>query len=99
VDLSCNAGTGDGAGAGNDRHPLCYSAGVMVLSKETATDPLSFGGARVDPVLPQERSGTIANVVFLWHRPARRSWLTERFDVHYGWINSMLAYLDASGPY
>jgi hypothetical protein len=20
---------------GNDRHPLCYSAGVMVLSKET----------------------------------------------------------------
>jgi hypothetical protein len=22
-------------GPGNDRHPLCYSAGVMVLSKET----------------------------------------------------------------
>ena len=33
----------------NDQHPLCYSAGVMVLSKEhPQLDSLSFAGARSD---------------------------------------------------
>jgi predicted GH43/DUF377 family glycosyl hydrolase len=44
---------------------LCYSAGVMVLSKEhprvilyRSTEPV------LTPLLPQEQHGTVANVVF-----------------------------------
>jgi predicted GH43/DUF377 family glycosyl hydrolase len=49
----------------NGVHHLCYAAGVMVLSKEhpqviryRSTEPV------LTPTLPQERRGTIANVVF-----------------------------------
>ena len=53
------------AQADKDTHPLCYSAGVMVLSKE---HPQMIRYRSADPVLtpslPQERDGTVANVVF-----------------------------------
>jgi beta-1,2-mannobiose phosphorylase / 1,2-beta-oligomannan phosphorylase len=71
---------------GNDAHPLRYSAGVMVLSKE---HPSAIVYRSPEPVLapelPEERHGTIANVVF----PTgidRRDDLgsTDRFDVYYG---------------
>ena len=42
-------GVSEMAEPGNDGRQLCYSAGVMVLSKEhPRDDPLSFGGAGVD---------------------------------------------------
>lgn len=74
------------AGPSTNGHELCYSAGVMVLSKEhprmisyRSTEPV------LTPELPQERRGTIANVVF----PTgidRRDDLDSpgRFDVYYG---------------
>jgi predicted GH43/DUF377 family glycosyl hydrolase len=70
----------------NGGRALCYSAGVMVLSRE---HPRGIRYRSAEPVLtpelPQERQGTIANVVF----PTgidRRDDLgsTERFDVYYG---------------
>ena len=69
-----------------NEHQLCYSAGAMILSKEhpqviryRSPDPV------LTPLLPQERSGTVANVVF----PSgidRRDDLgaADRFDVYYG---------------
>jgi beta-1,2-mannobiose phosphorylase / 1,2-beta-oligomannan phosphorylase len=71
---------------GGDKHELCYSAGVMVLSKDhpqvtlyRSTEPV------LTPELPEERRGIIANVVF----PTgidRRDDLgsADRFDVYYG---------------
>jgi predicted GH43/DUF377 family glycosyl hydrolase len=46
------------------RH-LCYSAGVMVLSRQHPRE-IRYRSAQpvLTPVLPLERSGTIANVVF-----------------------------------
>jgi predicted GH43/DUF377 family glycosyl hydrolase len=71
---------------GNDVHPLCYSAGVMVLSKEhpqviryRSTEPV------LTPVLPQERHGAIANVVFPTGIDRRDDLGSpHRFDVYYG---------------
>jgi beta-1,2-mannobiose phosphorylase / 1,2-beta-oligomannan phosphorylase len=69
-----------------DGHALCYSAGVMVLSKETPR-VIRYRSAEpvLTPMLPQERSGIVANVVF----PSgidRRDDLgsADRFDVYYG---------------
>ncbi len=69
-----------------NEHPLCYSAGAMILSKE---HPQVIRYRSFEPVLtpelPQESSGTVANVVF----PSgidRRDDLgsPDRFDVYYG---------------
>jgi predicted GH43/DUF377 family glycosyl hydrolase len=77
---------------GKGEHPLCYSAGVMVLSKE---HPEIVRYRSVDPVLtpalPQERDGAVANVVF----PTgidRRDDLgrPDRFDVYYGMADSRI---------
>ncbi len=79
-------GVSETAASGKDGHKLCYSAGVMVLAKDhprevryRSADPI------LTPMLPQECSGTIANVVF----PTgidRRDDLgpPDRFDVYYG---------------
>ena len=79
-------GVSEVGGLGDGTRQLCYSAGVMVLAKEhprvvlyRSTEPVLV------PVLPDERIGTIANVVF----PTgidRRDDLgpPERFDVYYG---------------
>ena len=74
------------AETGSDGHPLCYAAGVMVLSKEhpsviryRSVEPV------LTPVLPQERRGTIANVVFPTGIDRRDDLGSpNRFDVYYG---------------
>ena len=86
---------------GNGEHPLCYSAGVMVLSKE---HPQIIRYRSASPVLTpsllQERDGAVANVVF----PTgidRRDDLgsADRFDVYYGMADCRIgvARLDLPG--
>ena len=68
-----------------DAH-LCYSAGVMVLSKEHPR-VIRYRSAEpvLTPVLPQECRGTIANVVFPTGIDRRDDLgLPDRFDVYYG---------------
>jgi len=70
----------------NEQHPLCYSAGVMVLSKEhpqlicyRSQEPV------LTPELPQERLGIVNNVVFPTGIDRRDDLGTpDRFDVYYG---------------
>lgn len=51
----------------------------------SASDPLSFFGAGVDPRLPQERRGTVANVVFPTGIDRRDDLGSpERLDIYYG---------------
>jgi predicted GH43/DUF377 family glycosyl hydrolase len=69
-----------------DGHPLCYSAGVMVLSKN---HPRLIRYRSVQPVLtpmlPEERDGTVANVVFPTGIDRRDDLGTpDRFDLYYG---------------
>jgi predicted GH43/DUF377 family glycosyl hydrolase len=79
-------GVSEAAEPGNDGHPLCYSAGVMVLSKEhpcviqyRSTEPV------LTPALPQERRGTVANVVFPTGIDRRDDLGSpDRYDVYYG---------------
>ena len=67
-------------------HRLCYSAGVMVLSNRhprviryRSEEPV------LKPELPQERSGTIDNVVFPTGIDRRDDLgCPDRFDVYYG---------------
>jgi predicted GH43/DUF377 family glycosyl hydrolase len=75
-----------------DGHPLCYSAGVMVLSDE---EPSFVRYRSPEPVLrpelPQELRGVKANVVF----PTgidRRDDLgqPDRFDVYYGMADNRI---------
>src|SRR5487761_295656 len=70
----------------DDRHLLCYSAGLMVLSKEHP-QLIRYRSAEpvLTPVLPQERSGIIANVVFPTGIDRRDDLGSpNRFDVYYG---------------
>lgn len=67
-------------------HQLCYSAGVMVLSKEHPQQ-ICYRSAEpvLTPVLPQEREGTVANVVFPTGIDRRDDLGSpDRFDVYYG---------------
>ena len=74
------------------KRQLCYSAGVMVLSREhprviryRSTDPV------LTPMLPQERRGTIANVVFPTGIDRRDDLgLPDRFDVYYGMADNRI---------
>jgi predicted GH43/DUF377 family glycosyl hydrolase len=83
---------------GNDEHHLCYSAGVMVLSKE---HPRAILYRSVEPVLtpasPQERRGTVPNVVFPTGIDRRDDLGTpDRFDIYYGMADNRIgvAHLD-----
>jgi predicted GH43/DUF377 family glycosyl hydrolase len=77
---------------GNDGNHLSYSAGVMVLSKEhprvliyRSTEPV------LTPALPQERQGTVANVVFPTGIDPRNDLGTpDRFDVYYGMADNRI---------
>jgi predicted GH43/DUF377 family glycosyl hydrolase len=79
-------GVSEMAEPGNDAHPLCYAAGVMVLSKEhpsliryRSKEPV------LTPALPEERRGTVANVVFPTGIDRRDDiGSPDRFDVYYG---------------
>jgi predicted GH43/DUF377 family glycosyl hydrolase len=77
---------------GNDAHPLCYAAGVMVLSKEHPRVILYRSAEPVlTPVLPQERHGTIPNVVFPTGIDRRDDLGSpDRFDVYYGMADNRI---------
>ncbi len=73
-------------------HPLCYSAGVMVLSKQ---HPRLIRYRSMQPVLtpslPEERDGTVANVVFPTGIDRRDDLGTpDRFDVYYGMADNRI---------
>ena len=78
-----------GTGGG---HSLCYSAGVMVLSKQhprliryRSVQPV------LTPILPDERDGAVANVVFPTGIDRRDDLGTpDRFDVYYGMADNRI---------
>ena len=80
------AGVSEVTEPGTNGHHLCYSAGVMVLSKEhprvirhRSTEPV------LTPLLPQERHGIVPNVVFPTGIDRRDDLGTpDRVDVYYG---------------
>ena len=73
-------------------HQLCYSAGVMVLSKEhpqliryRSTEPV------LTPELPQERRGTVPDIVFPTGIDRRDDLGSpDRFDVYYGMADNRI---------
>jgi predicted GH43/DUF377 family glycosyl hydrolase len=85
-------GVSDIAEPGNAAHELCYSAGVMVLSKEhphiiryRSAEPV------LTPCLPQERDGTVANVVFPTGIDRRDDLGSpDRFDIYYGMADNRI---------
>ncbi len=79
-------GVGDERERGSSRRRLCYSAGVMVLSREHPQRILYRSAEAVlTPTLPGERHGTVANVVFPTGIDRRDDLGTpDRFDVYYG---------------
>jgi predicted GH43/DUF377 family glycosyl hydrolase len=85
-------GVSEASAASGDGHHLCYSAGVMVLSKEhprviryRSTNPV------LTPTLPQERDGIVANVVFPTGIDRRDNLGTpDRFDVYYGMADNRI---------
>ena len=85
-------GVSEVTGAGGDGHHLCYSAGVMVLSQQhprviryRSVEPV------LTPVLPQERDGTVANVVFPTGIDRRDDLGTpDRLDVYYGMADNRI---------
>ena len=89
------------AGSSNSAEHFCYSAGVMVLSKEDPCEVL-FRSAEpiLTPTLPQERIGTIGNVVFPTGIDRRDDiGSPDRFDVYYGMADNRIgvARLDLPG--
>jgi predicted GH43/DUF377 family glycosyl hydrolase len=76
----------------NGRHHLCYSAGVMVLSKEHPR-AIRYRSAEpvLTPVLPQERRGAVPNVVFPTGIDRRDDLGSpDRFDVYYGMADNRI---------
>ncbi len=69
-----------------DKRKLCYSAGVMVLSKDEVNKILYRSREPVlVPELPEETIGTIANVVFPTGIDCRNDLgKPNRYDVYYG---------------
>ena len=85
-------GVSELAESSNDEHPLCYSAGVMVLSKEHPR-VIRYRSAEpvLTPELPQERRGTVANVVFPTGIDRRDDLGSpDRFDVYYGMADNRI---------
>jgi predicted GH43/DUF377 family glycosyl hydrolase len=85
-------GVSEVMGPGNGGHPLCYSAGVMVLSKEHPR-VIRYRSAEpvLAPMLPQERRGAVANVVFPTGIDRRDDLGSpDRFDVYYGMADSRI---------
>jgi len=85
-------GVSEVAEPGNGGHHLCYSAGVMVLSKEhprvifhRSTEPV------LTPLLPEERHGIVPNVVFPTGIDRRDDLGTpDRMDVYYGMADNRI---------
>ena len=94
-------GVSETAKPGSDKHPLRYSAGVMVLEKEHPR-VIRYRSAEpvLTPVLPQERSGTIANVVFPTGIDRRDDiGAPDRFDVYYGMADDRIGVARFDLPY
>jgi beta-1,2-mannobiose phosphorylase / 1,2-beta-oligomannan phosphorylase len=78
---------------GGNMHELCYSVGVMVLSKEhpqmiryRSPEPV------LTPLLPEERHGIVANVVFPTGIDRRDDLGSpDRFDVYDGMADYRIA--------
>jgi predicted GH43/DUF377 family glycosyl hydrolase len=93
-------GVSELAQANKSPHPLCYSAGVMVLSKE---HPQAIRYRSVEPVLtpslPQECDGTVANVVFPTGIDRRDDLgMPDRFDIYYGMADNRIGAARLSLP-
>jgi len=85
-------GVSEVAKLGSDLFQLSYSAGVMVLSQEI---PHVIRYRSVEPVLtpelPQERRGTVANVVFPTGIDRRDDLGSpDRFDIYYGMADNRI---------
>jgi beta-1,2-mannobiose phosphorylase / 1,2-beta-oligomannan phosphorylase len=85
-------GVSEQAGPGDGTRHLCYSAGVMVLSREHPRHILYRSAEPVlTPTLPLERSGTVANVVFPTGIDRRDDiGSPDRFDVYYGMADNRI---------
>lgn len=73
-------------------HQLCYSAGVMVLSEQHPR-VIRFRSVMpvLAPVLPEERDGVVANVVFPTGIDRRDDLgAPDRFDVYYGMADNRI---------
>ena len=80
---------------------LCYSAGVMVLSKEHPCKSSAIVRAEpvLTPELPQERQGIVANVVFPTGIDRRDDLDTpDRFDVYYGMADNRIGVANSDVP-
>jgi predicted GH43/DUF377 family glycosyl hydrolase len=93
-------GVSNRAAPGNDGRALCYSAGVMVLSKE---HPQAIRYRSVEPVLtpelPQERHGTTVHVVFPTGIDRRDDLgLPDRCDVYYGMADNRIGVAQLQVP-
>ena len=77
---------------GGDGRSLCYSAGVMVLSKEHPRELLYRSEKPVlTPLLPQEQRGVVSNVVFPTGIDQRLDLgLPDRIDVYYGMADNRI---------
>ncbi|MFZ0499291.1 MAG: hypothetical protein WAM21_18335 [Steroidobacteraceae bacterium] len=85
-------GVSEMAGQDDGTHHLCYSAGVMVLSREHPRQ-IRFRSAEpvLTPMLPLERGGTVANVVFPTGIDRRDDLGSpDRFDVYYGMADNRI---------
>ena len=77
---------------GNNIPQLCYSAGIMVLSKEH-TQVIHYRSVEpvLTPLIPDERIGIVPNVVFPTGIDRRDDIsLPDRFDVYYGMADSRI---------
>jgi predicted GH43/DUF377 family glycosyl hydrolase len=73
-------------------HKLCYSAGVLVLTQNHPRHILYRSSEPVlTPELPQERIGTVGNVVFPTAIDRRDDLgMPDRFDVYYGMADNRI---------
>jgi predicted GH43/DUF377 family glycosyl hydrolase len=85
-------GVSNVAAPGSAECSLCYSAGVMVMSTRRPQDILYRSAQPVlTPEFPEERRGTIANVVFPTGIDRREDLgMGDRYDVYYGMADSRI---------
>ena len=88
------------AATGQEGKHLCYSAGVMILSKEHPQTILYRSPAPVlTPDMPDERDGIVANVVFPTGIDRRDDiGKPDRFDVYYGMADSRIGVATLTVP-
>jgi predicted GH43/DUF377 family glycosyl hydrolase len=85
-------GVSEMAGSSNEAHHLCYSAGVMILAEKHPREVLYRSAEPIlTPTNPQERIGTIGNVVFPTGIDRRGDiGQPDRFDVYYGMADNRI---------